>query len=71
MVPFPTFPSFRVPYCADIKPRVLIGAPNFLLHVASMTPDILGTTADQLGVQQLVVGGEPGGGTLAMKKKKF
>ncbi|MGB1701866.1 MAG: phenylacetate--CoA ligase family protein [Cycloclasticus sp.] len=54
--------------CADIKPRVLIGAPNFLLHVASMTPDILGTTADQLGVQQLVVGGEPGGGIPAIRE---
>jgi len=54
--------------CADTKPRVLIGAPNFLLHVASMTPDILGTTADQLGVEQLVVGGEPGGGIPAIRE---
>lgn len=54
--------------CADTKPRVLIGAPNFLLHVASMTPKILGTTADQLGVEQLVVGGEPGGGIPAIRE---
>lgn len=54
--------------CADTKPRVLIGAPNFLLHVASMTSKILGTTADQLGVEQLVVGGEPGGGIPAIRE---
>lgn len=53
--------------CEDTKPRVLIGAPNFLLHVASMAPKILGTTADQLGVEQLVVGGEPGGGIPAIR----
>ncbi|MEW4982555.1 MAG: AMP-binding protein [Cycloclasticus sp.] len=54
--------------CADTKPRVLIGAPNFLLHVASMAKDILGISADQLGVEQLVVGGEPGGGIPAIRE---
>ncbi|MEO1963352.1 MAG: hypothetical protein ABGX64_06250, partial [Cycloclasticus sp.] len=48
--------------CADIKPRVVIGAPNFLLHVASQAKSILGIDAKDLGVEQLVVGGEPGGG---------
>ncbi|RLA24685.1 MAG: phenylacetate--CoA ligase family protein [Gammaproteobacteria bacterium] len=54
--------------CADIKPRVIIGAPNFLLHIASMAPDILGKRADELGVERLVVGGEPGGGIPAIRE---
>lgn len=54
--------------CADTKPRVLIGAPNFLLHVASLAPEILGKPAHQLGVEQLVVGGEPGGGIPAIRE---
>jgi len=54
--------------CADTQARVLIGAPNFLLHVASLAPATLGTTANQLGVEQLVVGGEPGGGIPAIRE---
>ncbi len=53
--------------CADIKPRVVIGAPNFLLHVASQAKNILGIDAKDLGVEQLVVGGEPGGGIPAIR----
>ncbi len=54
--------------CADIKPRVVIGAPNFLLHVASQAKSILGIDAKDLGVEQLVVGGEPGGGIPAIRE---
>jgi len=54
--------------CADIEPRVIIGAPNFLLHMASLAPDVLGKAAHELGVQQLVVGGEPGGGIPAIRQ---
>jgi len=54
--------------CADIKPRAVIGAPNFLLHVASMAPDILGKRANELGVEILAVGGEPGGGIPAIRE---
>ena len=54
--------------CADIKPRVLLGAPNFLLHVAALAPDILGKPASELGIEQIVVGGEPGGGIPAIRE---
>lgn len=54
--------------CGDIKPRVIIGAPNFLLHMASLAPDVLGQPAHELGVEQLVVGGEPGGGIPAIRQ---
>lgn len=54
--------------CADIKPRVLLGAPNFLLHVAALAPEILGKRADELGIEQIVVGGEPGGGIPAIRE---
>ncbi|PCH84034.1 MAG: phenylacetate--CoA ligase [Piscirickettsiaceae bacterium] len=54
--------------CADIKPRVVIGAPNFLLHMASQAKSILGKDATALGVEQLVVGGEPGGGIPAIRE---
>ena len=54
--------------CADIKPRVVIGAPNFLLHMASQAKSILGIEAKDLGVEQLVVGGEPGGGIPAIRE---
>ena len=54
--------------CADVKPRVVIGAPNFLLHVASQAKSILGVDAKDLGVEQLVVGGEPGGGIPAIRE---
>jgi len=54
--------------CADIKPRVLLGAPNFLLHVAALAPEILGKAANELGIEQIVVGGEPGGGIPAIRE---
>ena len=54
--------------CADIKPRVILGAPNFLLHVADLAPEILGKRADELGIEQIVVGGEPGGGIPAIRE---
>jgi len=54
--------------CADIKPRVLLGAPNFLLHVAALAPEILGKSASELGIEQIVVGGEPGGGIPAIRE---
>lgn len=54
--------------CADIQPRVIIGAPNFLLHVAAMAPKVLGKSANELGVKQLIVGGEPGGGIPAIRE---
>lgn len=55
--------------CADMRPRCVVGAPNFVLHLAERAPDILGRAADTLGVERVVVGGEPGGGIPAIRAK--
>ncbi|KPQ08279.1 MAG: phenylacetate-CoA ligase [Rhodobacteraceae bacterium HLUCCA12] len=53
--------------CADLRPRAIIGTPNFLLHLAEQAPAIVGQPAHALGVRRLVVGGEPGGGIPAIR----
>ena len=47
---------------ADTRPRCIVGAPNFVIHLAEKAPEILGMEASELGVERLIVGGEPGGG---------
>ena len=47
---------------ADTRPRCIVGAPNFVLHLAEAAPDILGMDVSELGVERIIVGGEPGGG---------
>ncbi|MDP6344049.1 MAG: phenylacetate--CoA ligase family protein [Alphaproteobacteria bacterium] len=51
----------------DLRPRCVVGAPNFLIHVAEMAPEVLGKPASELGVERVVVGGEPGGGIPAIR----
>jgi phenylacetate-CoA ligase len=51
----------------DARPRCIVGTPNFLLYLATVAPDLIGTKATQLGVRRLVVGGEPGGGIPAIR----
>jgi phenylacetate-CoA ligase len=46
----------------DTRPRCIVGTPNFLLYLASIAPSVIGMEAKKLGVQRLIVGGEPGGG---------
>jgi len=53
---------------ADLRPRCVVGAPNFLLHLASEAPKILGQPASALGVERVIVGGEPGGGIPAIRQ---
>ena len=53
--------------CHDIRPRAIVGTPNFLIHLAQIAPQIIGVSARSLGVEVLVVGGEPGGGTPALR----
>jgi phenylacetate-CoA ligase len=55
--------------CADLKPRCMVGAPNFVLHLAEKAPEIVGKQAHELGVQRVIVGGEPGGGIPAIRAK--
>ena len=55
--------------CADIRPRCIVGAPNFVLHLAEKAPEVLGYKAGELGVERVVVGGEPGGGIPAIRAR--
>lgn len=52
---------------ADLRPRCIIGAPNFVLHLAGQARDILGLDPRELGIERLIVGGEPGGGIPAVR----
>ena len=55
--------------CHFVKPRVVLGAPNFLIYLAEATAQIRGHPATAFGVQRLVVGGEPGGGIPSVRDK--
>lgn len=55
--------------CSDIRPRCVVGAPNFVLHLAEKASEVLGYPATELGVERVIVGGEPGGGIPAIRAK--
>ena len=55
--------------CADTRPRAIVGAPNFILHLGEKAEEILGVKASELGVERIVVGGEPGGGIPAIRNR--
>lgn len=52
----------------DARPRCVVGTPNFLLYLARIAPEIVGMPATALGVERLIVGGEPGGGNPAIRE---
>ena len=52
----------------DARPRCIVGTPNFLLYLAQVAPGLIGMKAADIGVQRLVVGGEPGGGIPAIRE---
>jgi phenylacetate-CoA ligase len=52
---------------ADVRPRCIVATPNFLLHLAGEAPRVLGIEATALGVERVIVGGEPGGGIPAVR----
>ncbi|WP_373089448.1 phenylacetate--CoA ligase family protein [Sneathiella sp.] len=54
---------------ADIRPRCLIGAPNFVLFLGEKAKEILGVEAHELGIERIIVGGEPGGGIPAIRER--
>lgn len=54
---------------ADTRPRCLVGAPNFVLFLGEKAKEILGVDARDLGVERIIVGGEPGGGIPAIRAK--
>ena len=55
--------------CADTRPRAIVGAPNFILHLGEKAEEILGVKAVDLGVERVIVGGEPGGGIPAIRNR--
>ncbi len=52
----------------DLRPRCIIGTPNFLLYLAEIARSVTGVDATELGVERLIVGGEPGGGIPAIRE---
>jgi phenylacetate-CoA ligase len=52
----------------DARPRCIVGTPNFLLYLATVAPELIRMKATGLGVQRLIVGGEPGGGIPAIRE---
>ncbi len=54
---------------ADVRPRVLAAAPNFAVFLGEKAPDILGVEAKTLGIEVVLVGGEPGGGIPAIRQR--
>jgi len=53
----------------DLRPDAIVGTPNFLLHLAEAAQALLGRDVRELGVRRLVVGGEPGGGIPALRRR--
>lgn len=47
---------------ASLSPRGFCTGPNFAIHTGTVCDEILGRPATSLGVERLMVGGEPGGG---------
>lgn len=54
--------------CADVRPRAILGTPYFVRLLGESAPEILGRPASDLGVERIVVGGEPGGGIPAVRR---
>jgi len=53
----------------DLRPQAVVGTPNFLLHLAEAARQQLGRDIREVGVRRLVVGGEPGGGIPALRRR--
>jgi len=51
----------------DLRPRAIVGTPNFLLYLAGQARASIGGDARELGVERLIVGGEPGGGIPSLR----
>lgn len=45
-----------------MRPRGFCTGPNFAIHAGSVAEEVLGRAASTLGIEHVVVGGEPGGG---------
>ncbi len=53
----------------DHRPRVIVGTPNFAAYLGQVSQEKVGVKAHELGVEKLIVGGEPGGGIPALRQE--
>jgi phenylacetate-CoA ligase len=54
---------------ADQRPQVVTGTPYFTIYLAEQAPAVLKREAKDLGVRNISVGGEPGGGIPAVRAR--
>lgn len=54
---------------ASLSPRGFCTGPNFAIHTGTVCNEVLGRPASSLGVQRLMVGGEPGGGVPEIRNR--
>lgn len=52
-----------------MQPRGFCTGPNFAIHAGSVAQEVLGRAADTLGIDRVVVGGEPGGGIPSVRER--
>lgn len=53
----------------SLSPKVFCTGPNFAMHAGRLAEEVLGRSAAELGVERIVVGGEPGGGVPAVRQQ--
>ncbi|MGW8538510.1 phenylacetate--CoA ligase family protein [Rhodococcus qingshengii] len=46
----------------SLAPKAFCTGPNFALHAGRIAEEVLGRSASTLGIERIIVGGEPGGG---------
>jgi phenylacetate-CoA ligase len=54
---------------ADQLATGITGAPNFIMYLGEQAKAVLGIPATELKVRQLILGGEPGGGIPAVRRR--
>jgi len=52
-----------------VRPRMLVCTPSYAEYLADKCPEILGIPAEELGIEILMCGGEPGAGLPEMRRK--
>lgn len=52
-----------------MAPKAFCTGPNFALHAGRVAEEVLGAAASTLGVERLIVGGEPGGGVPEVRRQ--
>lgn len=52
----------------DLEPVGLIATPNFAVHLGEQAEQVLGVVGENLSIERLYVGGEPGGGIPELRR---